>query len=129
MESIKDILFDYVRQNYGILPDYPFSTAPDYPVLRNKGSRKWFALIMDVPRNRLGLCGDSRVDIINLKCSPAMAASLRRQEGILPAYHMHHDNWITVLLDGTVMPEDIFPLIDISYHLTESPKLQALRKD
>ena len=120
--SAKDKVFAYVKKTYRVEPDYPFSTAPEYPVLRHRDNRKWFALIMDVPRDRLGLEGTDRVDVINLKCSAAMAASLRTQPGILPAYHMHRDSWITVLLDGTVTSEDLFTLIDISFQLTADKK-------
>ena len=120
--SVREAVFAYVSNSYGVEPDYPFSTAPSYPVLRHPGSRKWFALVMDVPRNRLGLEGEERVDVINLKCSASLSGVLRRQEGILPAYHMHRDSWITVLLDGTVAAEDIFPLIDLSYELTKEKK-------
>lgn len=120
--SVREAVFAYVSNYYGVEPDYPFSTAPSYPVLRHPGSRKWFALVMDVPRSRLGLEGEERVDVINLKCSPSLSGVLRRQEGILPAYHMHRDSWISVLLDGTVAAEDIFPLIDLSYELTKEKK-------
>lgn len=119
MQSVKEQIFVYVREQYGVEPDYPFSIAPGYPVLRHTGNRKWFALIMDVPRRKLGLEGDEPVDVINLKCD-AMAGALRQQPGILPAYHMHRDSWITILLDGTVPIEDILPLIDLSYHLTQT---------
>ena len=118
--TVKEQIFAYVREQYGVEPDYPFSVAPEYPVLRHIGSRKWFALLMDVPRDRLGLKGTERVDVINLKCD-TMSGALRMQSGILPAYHMHRDSWITVLLDGTVPPEEIYPLIDLSYTLT-APK-------
>ena len=83
--SLKEAVFAYVKETYHVEPDYPFSTAPEYPVLRHPGSRKWFALVMDVPRNRLGLKGEERVDVINLKCSAAFSGSLRSQPGILPA--------------------------------------------
>lgn len=119
MNTVKEQIFAYVREQYGVDPDYPFSTAPEYPVLRHTGNRKWFALLMDVPRRKLGLDGDEPVDVINLKCD-AMAGALRQQTGILPAYHMHRDSWITVLLDGTVPVEDILPLIDLSFHLTQT---------
>ena len=120
--SLKEAVFAYVKETYHVEPDYPFSTAPEYPVLRHPDSRKWFALVMDVPRNRLGLEGEERVDVINLKCSVALSGSLRSQPGILPAYHMHRDSWITVLLDGTVPLSDLCPLIDISFNLTSSQK-------
>ena len=128
MPSVKEQIFSYVREQYGVEPDYPFSVAPAYPVLRHTGSRKWFALLMDVPREKLGLGGAERVDVINLKCD-AMSGALRMQPGILPAYHMHRDSWITVLLDGTVPAEDIFPLIDLSYHLTSAkPRRRKAQK-
>ena len=90
MRTVKELIFEYVRKTYGVTPDYPFSTAPDYPVLRHLDSRKWFALLMDVPRDRLGLSGEDRVDVLNLKCSPAMATSLRMQEGKVSPCGLHH---------------------------------------
>lgn len=120
--NVNDIireLFDYALNTYGVEPDYPFPTAPEYPVLRHTGTRKWFALIMDVPRSRLGLEGEGKTDILNIKCDPLLSGSLRLQPGYLPAYHMNHDSWLTVLLDGTVPTEDILPLLDMSYELTK----------
>ena len=129
MQTVKEQIFEYVREQYGVEPDYPFSVAPTYPVLRHTGNRKWFALLMDVPREKLGLSGAEHVDVINLKCD-AMSGALRQQPGILPAYHMHRDSWITVLLDGTVPVQDILPLIDLSYHLTsDMPKRNRKTKD
>ncbi len=67
-----------------------------------------------------GFDPDEKVDVINLKCDPIAAQSLHTRPGIMPAYHMNHTQWITVLLDGTVPPGEIFPLIDMSYELTAS---------
>ena len=122
MNPLKEQLFAYVKKTYGAKPDYPFPTAPAYPVLRHPDSGKWFALLMDVPGNRLGLDREERVDVVNLKCSAALSGTLRRQAGILPAYHMHRDSWITVLLDGTVPFRDICELVDLSYTLTGGQK-------
>ena len=49
-----------------------------------------------------------------------MIGGLRKDEGILPAYQMNKEHWISVLLDGTVEKEKICDLIDISYDLTRS---------
>lgn len=114
---IKDV-FDYAANTYGVEPDYPFSTAPTYAVLRHLSNRKWFALIGDVRRDRLGLSGEGKVDIINVKCDPILSGSLLMQEGYYPAYHMNHESWITILLDGTVPLEEICQLLDLSYELT-----------
>ena len=114
---IKDV-FDYAANTYGVEPDYPFSTAPTYAVLRHLSNRKWFALIGDVRRDKLGLSGESKIDIMNVKCDPILSGSLLMQEGYYPAYHMNHESWITILLDGTVPLEEICQLLDISYELT-----------
>ena len=109
---------DYAREHYGVEPDYPFPNYPDIPVLRHHGSRKWFAIFMNVSRSVLRLDGDDPVDIMNVKCDPILSGSLRMQEGYLPGYHMNHDQWLTILLDGTVPYEEIIPLLDMSFDLT-----------
>lgn len=115
-------IFDYARDHYGVEPDYPFSNEPDIPVLRHRGTRKWFALLMNVSAGVLCMEGD-RIDIINVKCDPVLSASLKTQKGFLPGYHMNHDQWLTILLDGSVPLEDILPLLDMSYELTmQKPK-------
>ncbi len=118
MKTIKEQLLSYAKKTYKTVPDAPFRTAPTYFVLRHADTRKWYALFMDVPRERLGLPGNEYVDILNIKCEPVLSGSLRMGKGILPAYHMHRDSWITILLDGTVPAKDIFPLLDMSYELT-----------
>ena len=46
-------VFDYVRQRYGTLPDYPW--ADQNAVLRHRGNQKWYGLVMEVGREKLGL--------------------------------------------------------------------------
>lgn len=116
--TVKERVLAYAKRTYGTVPDRPFATAPTYEVLRHEGSKKWYALFMDIPANKLGLQGEEKVDIINLKCDPILAGSLRDGVGIFPGYHLNHASWITVLLDGTVDIRDICPLVDISYTMT-----------
>ena len=81
-------------------------------------SQKWYALVMDVPRDKLRIPGPGSVDVLNVKCDPILGGSLRLESGILPAYHMNKDSWLTLLLDGTVPRETVFALLDGSYRLT-----------
>lgn len=118
MKTIKQQILTYAQKTYKSVPDAPFRTAPTYFVLRHADTRKWYALFMDVPQEKLGLSGGGYVDILNIKCDPVMSGFLRMSKGFLPAYHMHRDSWITILLDGTVPAKDIFPLLDMSYELT-----------
>ena len=117
MNELMQALFDYARDTYGVEPDCPFP-KDDYPVLRHRDSKKWFAIFMNVNRSALSTGGEGRVDIMNVKCDPILSGSLRLNDGYLPAYHMNHEQWLTILLDGTVLFEDITPLLDMSYELT-----------
>lgn len=118
--SCRGDILTFAADHYQIAPDYPWMSLPGYAVLRHSDTKKWFAVIMDVPRDRLGLPGNDLVDILNLKCDPALSGSLRLRPGFLPAYHMHRGNWITILLDGTVDRETLFSLLEMSYDFTAS---------
>ena len=122
-------LFSYVKKKYGVEPDYPFSTAPDYPVLRHEDNRKWFAIIMNAPGDKLGLQDTDRVDVINVKMGdPMLADMLIQQPGFFRGYHISRGNWISILLDGTVALEEICRWIDESYTVTASKeKKQKIR--
>lgn len=113
--SQRDRIMEYVRNRYGTDPEHLWAKYPNYVVFRQPASRKWFAIIMDIPRNRLDLEGDEFVDVMDVKCGAIMVGSLLAQDGFRPAYHMSKGTWISVLLDETVPDEQIFPLLELSY--------------
>mgnify|MGYP004512546109 FL=1 len=116
----------YVLDNYDIKPDYPWAKNPDFAVFRHGGNKKWFALIMDIPKARLGIVEDGNIDVVNLKCDPVLIGSLKGKSGIYPAYHMNKANWITVALDESVDDDELRMLIDMSFELT-APKIHLKR--
>ncbi len=93
---------------------------PNFAVFRHSNNQKWFALIMDIPRSRLGLPGDELLDVVNLKCDPLLIGSLRSEPGFFPAYHMNKDSWITVSLDNKADDDKLKMLLDMSYTATAS---------
>ena len=113
----------YILNHYSTEPDYPWADTPRAAVFRHANNRKWFALVMDVPRDKLGLARTEKLDIVNFKCNPILIASLRGEPGIFPAYHMNKASWITAALDGSVPAETIELLLDVSYELTK-PKIR-----
>ncbi len=113
----KDALFRLSEERYGIEPDYPFSDGVS-AVLRHPENKKWFALVMKLPKSKFGIESDEPVDVLNLKCDPILIGSLRSKDGFFPAYHMNKEKWITVFLDGTVPKSEICDLLDLSYDLT-----------
>ena len=128
--TMREKVFQYVKRKYGVEPDYPLPTAPTFPVLRHKDNRKWFAIIMDVPRERLGLDGSNRVDILNVKLGdPLLVDILTQQQGYFRGYHISRGNWISILLDGTVPMEEIGQWIDESFRVTASKKSKQKLRD
>lgn len=120
--SYREDILKYALEKYETIPEHPWMSLPEYIVLRHKDNKKWYGLIMDVPKNKLGLSGEESIDILNIKCDPVLHSSLQMQEGFLPAYHLHKGNWITILLDGTVEKEMIFHLLEMSFDLTSCKK-------
>lgn len=112
----KQELLEWVKRQYGTEPDYPW--ADDNAVLRHRENRKWYGLVMEVERGKLGMPGAGSVCAQNVKCEPVLIGSLRERPGFHPAYHMNKDKWITVRLDGSVAAEEIRNLVDLSYRLT-----------
>ena len=112
----KQELVEWVKRQYCTEPDYPW--ADDNAVLRHRENRKWYGLVMEVERGKLGMPGAGSVCALNVKCEPVLIGSLRERPGFHPAYHMNKDKWITVRLDGSVAAEEIRNLVDLSYRLT-----------
>ena len=111
-------LIAQISEKYAIAPDYPWAKYPDYAVFRHAGNRKWFALAMNVPAHLLGFAeDDALLDIVNVKTRPETAGSLRTINGILPAYHMNKEHWVSIVIDR--VPNDLlWQLLDDSFALT-----------
>lgn len=127
--TVREKVCGYIKRKYGSEPEYLWRRFPDYAVFRHEDNRKWYGLIMDVPLKNLGLPGNDRADILNVKLDDLMLAEmLVQQDGYFPGYHISRGNWISVLLDGTVPMKEIRDLIDLSFRTTASSrKKQKIR--
>ena len=115
MEYLKrEEIFEYVKNQYGTVPEYLWETSPKSAVLRHKNG-KWYAVLMQVEKSRLGLEEESMVDIINVKCEPDMVGLLTQTYGFLSGYHMNKKYWNQLDLSGTLPDELIRSLIRRSY--------------
>lgn len=116
----RDELVAGIAARYNIAPDYPWNNLPDACVFRHADNRKWFCLYMPVPAHVLGLEREREalVPIINVKARPEMVGSLRSMSGILPAYHMNKEHWVSVLLEEADA-ELIWGVLADSFQLTQ----------
>jgi len=113
--SQRERIMQHALDTYGTETEYLWADTPDCAVFRHPASRKWYAIIMQVLPNRLGLAGEAPVDVMNVKCSALMIGSLLSEPGFFPAYHMNKDHWISILLDGSVPDDQILSLLELSY--------------
>ncbi len=118
----------FIFETYAVKAEFPWERYPSYMVFRHSGNQKWFALVMRISKEKLGLQEDEMLDILDVKCDPIMIGSLRMEPGFYPAYHMNQSNWITIALDGSVSHEKIKMLLDISFDLTDSKGVTHHRK-
>lgn len=120
---LRKTIIAYIKNKYRVSPEYPWSRYDTNAVFRHPENRKWFALVMDVDREKLGLKGDGLVAVMNLKVDDMFFRDMIiREEGIMPAYHMNKQHWITVLLDGTVPREQVYDLLEMSFLATAPAK-------
>ncbi len=113
---MKQDIIKFIDKKYNASPEYLWRRYTTHCIFRHKNNKKWFALVGTVPRRILKLSGDGKIDFINVKTSDA--EFFRGVKGILPAYHMNKNHWITILLDGTLPIKNIQHLIEMSYELT-----------
>ena len=121
---------DHIKNQYGVMPEFPWPRYNEHAVYRHNDNKKWFALIMEVGRDKLGLSGRNMVSVINLKIDDIFLRDMIiKEDGIMPAYHMNKQHWITVLLDGTVPEDRVRALIDISYNATASKRRKKASRE
>ena len=120
--AIRDKVYEFIKNEYNVMPEILW---PDYPkdvVFRNKSNKKWFAIMMNVSKSKLGLKGEQKVDIINTKCDPLAVYMFIQDKGILPAYHMNKNHWVSILLDESCDLNKVFFMIEQSYNLIQKQK-------
>ncbi len=119
MQSFREELSAYIAKKYKASPEYLWRRFPGYMVFRHQDNQKWFAIVMDVPGEKLGLDAEETVDILNVKIADLFLADmLVQQEGFFRGYHIARGNWISILLDGTVEFEEICRWLQESYMAT-----------
>ncbi len=111
-----------IKEKYGDEPEFEWEKFPGYATFRNKDSKKWYGIIMNIDKSKLGENTTGEIEIINIKLEPNEIEYLLKQDGFYPAYHMNKKSWITIILNSTVTDEKIMSLIEKSYSYTVTNK-------
>lgn len=111
-------IMDFITREYSDKPEYLFETS-DTAVFRKGKRKKWYAVVMNISRSKLGLKSDEKVAVLNVKLNPNDVALLVDHKGYFPAYHMNKKHWCTLILDGTLSDDEVFSAICCSYSLVK----------
>ncbi len=123
---LRNELFTLLDSSLSVTPEYLWASYPNYAVFRHPGSKKWFAILMDLPPAKLGLSGDELTDVLVLRCGPVLTGSLLSQNGFYPAYHMNKTNWVSTLLSGPLPAQELQDLLTLCYDAV-APKRRPRR--
>ena len=122
----KQAFLEYCLDTYSTSPDYPFDEDFLTAVLRHRDSRKWYAIVMRVPRRRFGFDSDEVIDVVNLKLPTEMFGAFGTTDGVYPAYHMNKLHWVSVLLPDA--PDEVVSfLTNASFEATRT-KIKPRKK-
>ncbi|MFS9171589.1 MmcQ/YjbR family DNA-binding protein [Streptococcus infantis] len=105
-----------VQEKYGNQLEYLWEKSPDTAVLRHEDNKKWYAILMRIPWDRLDKEREGLVEAVNLKHD--QVADLLSQNGVYPAFHMNKRYWISLPLDDTLTDEKVLELFERSWFLT-----------
>lgn len=120
----RENLDKYIKEFYSATAEFPWLSAPTFAVYRHKSNNKWFAVVMEIPKAKIGIEEEGNINVVNLKSDPLLIGSLILDKGIYPAYHMNKNHWITVCLDESVEEEKVKWLLDLSFEMTDKKKNQ-----
>ena len=113
-----NVIAHLIKEKYGDDPEFEWDKFPGYATFRNKDSKKWYGIIMNIDKSKLGKKSNGEVEIIDIKLDSNMIEDLLKLDGFYPAYHMNKKSWISIILDNTVSNETIMNLIEKSYSYT-----------
>ena len=113
--SQRERITQYIQDTYGSQAEYLWADSPGNAIFRHPASKKWYAALMRVLPEKLGLAGEEALNVMDIRCSTIMIGSLLSTQGFLPAYHMNKNHWISIILDGSVPDKEITPLLELSY--------------
>ena len=116
--SCSRLVIGYVREQFGGELEYLWEKKfPGNAVWRRADNKKWYGIMFSVSRRKFGMDSDEKTEAIDVRAAPGTLPSLINGTTHFPGWHMNKRHWLTVLLDGSVPAQDIFPLIDASYAL------------
>ena len=95
-----------IGEQYGEHPEYLWANFPNNAIVRRSDNRKWYALLVKVSADKVGLSGTEPTDVLVLRAEPEAITEQLKTGAALPAYHMNKKHWLSYQLDAGT-PQDV----------------------
>ena len=104
-----------IKEKYNVSPEFLWEKFSDFGIFRKQDNEKWFAIVMNINKNKFDPNENYEVEIINLKVDNQVN-ELLKLKGIYPGYHSNKKYWISIILDNTFTDEEIMKYIELSFN-------------
>ena len=118
-------IIDYVRDKYGDELEFLWKKFDDNAIWRRKDNKKWYGAILVVKKSKLGLHGDGKVEILDVRATSDEIDRLVDNKKYFNGYHMNKRSWLTLCLDGSCDIEELKRRLNISYNLALKSKYKV----
>ena len=115
-------LIAHIADIYGDAPEYLWEKFPDNAAVRRRDNGKWYAAILTAERKKLGAAGEGKAELLDVRIDPAELDLPVDGKTYFRGYHMNKKHWLTVILDDSLPDEEVFALLEESYHLAAKQK-------
>lgn len=112
--GLADKIIRYVRTKYRDEFEFLWEKFPNNAIVRRADNQKWYAALLTVAGNKIGLLCSDKVEIIDLRMKTGDIAELVDGRRYFGGYHMNKKHWVSICLDGSVSFEEICRRIDDS---------------
>lgn len=112
-------MIEFIKREFGDDAEFLWEKFPTDAIWRRKDNQKWYALIMAIPKNRLGFDSDEMVEVVDVRAQPETIERLVDGKQFFRGYHMNKQHWLTFMLDGSTNFEQIKSLILESHELAK----------
>ena len=116
-KQTKEII-QHVKEKYQDELEFLWKSSPNNAIWRNKENQKWYAVLLTIPAQRLGMDSLEQIEIIDLRYPKGKTSDIIDNERIYAGYHMNKKSWITIVLDNRMETKKIIELLDNSYLLS-----------
>ena len=57
----------YITDTYGAVAEYVWEKHPTFAIYRHQNNNKWFAVIMEIPKSKIGLDDEGLVKVVAVR--------------------------------------------------------------